>query len=319
MKKALITGISGQDGGYLAKLLLDNGYEVIGLSRSYHHTELPNLNYLGISDKVKVEVCDLLDYSQVIKIIKAYEPTEIYNLAAQSSVGISYKQPIGTINFNIFSFLNILEAVKETNTKIKIYQASSSEMFGKVHQLPITENTALNPLSPYAVSKASAHFIARNYRESYGLFVSCGILFNHESYLRSKNFFVKKVLFESIKISKGQQKKLVVGNIDIKRDFGYAPKYAEAIMKILNHDKASDFIICSGISISLREIIQHVFSRLGIPDSAMEINEFYVRPDEIIENYGDNTKARLELNWNYEMKFTDVLDILIAEELKNWN
>jgi len=317
MKTALITGISGQDGGYLSKLLLEKGYKVVGLSRSCRHLELGNLEYLGISKDVIVEECDLMDYTNVINIIKEHKPVEIYNLAAQSSVGISFKQPIGTICFNITSLLNILEAVKEIDASIKVYQASSSEMFGKAEQLPIKENTPLNPLSPYAVSKASAHFIAQNYRNSFGLFVSCGILFNHESYLRSKNFFVKKVITDCIKISRGQQEKLTVGHIDIKRDFGYAPKYVDAIHKIITHHKADDFIICSGTSISLREIIVHTFNRFNISADKLEINSTFFRPDDIINNYGDNSRAKNELNWKYEHSFLEILDLLIDEELRN--
>lgn len=317
MKTALITGISGQDGGYLAKLLLEKGYRVVGLSRSYRHLELSNLEYLGISKEVTVEECDLMDYTRVSNIIKEYKPSEIYNLAAQSSVGISFKQPIGTIRFNTISLLNILEAVKEIDTTIKVYQASSSEMFGKVEHLPIKENTPLQPLSPYAVSKSSAHFIAQNYRHSYNLFVSCGILFNHESYLRSKNFFVKKVITECIKISRGEQENLVVGNIDIKRDFGYAPKYVEAIHKIMEHNKADDFIICSGKSVSLREIVEYTFKKFNIDISKLEISDTFFRPDDIVNNFGDNSKAKKELNWNYNHSFFEVLDLLIEEELKN--
>lgn len=300
-------------------MLLEQGYEVIGLSRSYRHLELSNLQYLEIADKIIIEECDLTDYSQVSNIIKQYQPTEIYNLAAQSSVGISFKQPIGTITFNTISFLNILEVVREINPKIKVYQASSSEMFGKVDHLPITEETPLNPLSPYAISKASAHFIAKNYRQSYGLFVSCGILFNHESYLRSKNFFVKKVIIDCIKISRGELQKLVVGNIDIKRDFGYAPKYAEAIVKILKYDKADDFIICSGKSVFLREIIEYIFKKFSIPLSKLEVNKELFRPDDIANNYGDNSKAKKALNWEYELNFFEVLDLLIEEELANFH
>ena len=317
MKTALITGISGQDGGYLAKLLLEKGYRVVGLSRSYRHLELSNLEYLGISKEVTVEECDLMDYTRISNIIKEYKPSEIYNLAAQSSVGISFKQPIGTIRFNTISLLNILEAVKEIDTTIKVYQASSSEMFGKVEHLPIKENTPLQPLSPYAVSKSSAHFIAQNYRHSYNLFVSCGILFNHESYLRSKNFFVKKVITECIKISRGEQENLVVGNIDIKRDFGYAPKYVEAIHKIMEHNKADDFIICSGKSVSLREIVEYTFKKFNIDISKLEISDTFFRPDDIVNNFGDNSKAKKELNWNYNHSFFEVLDLLIEEELKN--
>jgi GDPmannose 4,6-dehydratase len=230
MKKAIITGITGQDGAYLAKLLLENNYKVIGLVRS-----LPlfskGLEYLTIKDKVTLIECDLLNLNQVTKLIIDNEPHEIYNLAAQSSVYQSYKNPIGTFEFNTISVFNILESIKNSGLNIKFYQASSSEMFGKVDKLPITETSLIHPLSPYAISKVAAHYTCVNYRENYNMFICCGILFNHESYLRSNDFFIKKVIRESISILMGNQKDLQVGNIDIKRDFGYAPKDVEE-MKI---------------------------------------------------------------------------------------
>ena len=228
-KTAIITGISGQDGAYLASILLTKGYRVIGLVRSYFDRDLIGLKYLGIQEKVSIEKCDLTDFSQVIKLISKYQPDEIYNLAAQSSVSLSFLQPIGTFQFNTISVFNILEAIKMVNGKIKYYQASSSEMYGKVKNLPITEATVLHPLSPYAISKAAAYWTCTHYRESYGIFIGNGILFNHESYLRSPNFFVKKVISDSLKIIRGELDELLVGNIDVKRDFGYAPRYVEAM------------------------------------------------------------------------------------------
>ena len=228
MKIAIVTGITGQDGPYLAKLLLEKNYKVIGITRSNNNQQMNGLIHLGIEKEVIIEECDLTDLSSVVKMIQKYRPTEIYNLAAQSSVGRSFEQPIGTIQFNIISVLNLLEGIKLIDKKIKYYQASSSEMYGKVANLPITETTPMHPLSPYAVSKASAYWIANNYRESYNMFVCNGVLFNHESFLRSNQFFVKKVIIESIRISKGLQKELRVGNIDIKRDFGHAPEYVNS-------------------------------------------------------------------------------------------
>ena len=204
-KTALITGISGQDGAYLSQLLLGKGYRIVGLVRSHNDSDLKGLHYLGIAEKIKIEECDLSDFSQVIKIIDQYRPEEIYNLAAQSSVSLSFKQPIGTFSFNTISVFNLLEAIKMINSKIKFYQASSSEMFGSINHLPITEDAEFHPKSPYAISKAAAHWICVNYKESYGMYVCCGILFNHESYLRKKNFFVKKVLQEAIEIKNGKR------------------------------------------------------------------------------------------------------------------
>ncbi len=316
MKKAIITGITGQDGAYLAKYLLDNNYTVIGLVRSFSNSS-KGLEYLKIKNKITFIECDLLNIAHVNKILTENKPDEIYNLAAQSSVYQSYKDPIDTFQFNTISVFNILESIKNSGANIKFYQASSSEMFGKVDKLPITETSLIHPLSPYAISKVAAHYACVNYRENYNMFVCCGILFNHESFLRSDAFFVKKVIRESIAISVGNQTNLQVGNIDIKRDFGYAPKYVEAMFLMLQQEKPADFLICSGQSISLREIIYYVFDKLNIDKSLCVINKEFYRPADIEDIYGNNEKAKKELSWNYDYSFFDVLDILIEEELKN--
>jgi GDPmannose 4,6-dehydratase len=290
-KTALITGITGQDGAYLSRLLLNKGYEVIGLVRSNSHTNKNGLIRLGILENVTLLECDLIDLSQLIQIISTYKPVEIYNLAAQSSVSLSFAQPIGTFSFNTMSVFNLLEAIKLVDKRIKLYHASSSEMYGKVEKLPIVENTVFHPVSPYATSKAAAHWTCINYRESFGLFVSCGILFNHESMLRTNQFFVKKVITEANMIKEGTLDKMFVGNIDIKRDFGYAPLYVEAMHAMLQHDKPDDFVICSGISISLREVIEYIFERVGISLSAYEVDQKLYRPNDIPEIYGDSSKA----------------------------
>ncbi|MEJ7769191.1 MAG: GDP-mannose 4,6-dehydratase [Chitinophagaceae bacterium] len=319
MKTALITGITGQDGAYLSELLLQKGYRVIGLTRSYNQTNFKSLHYLGILDQIVLEDCDLTDITQILKILYKYKPDEIYNLAAQSSVSLSFNQPIGTIQFNIISVLNLLEAIKMASpiSQIRFYQASSSEMYGLVKDLPITESTVFHPLSPYAISKASAHWLTVNYRESYGLFTSCGILFNHESYLRSENFFMKKVIHESLRIKYNLQNNLLVGNIEIKRDFGYAKKYVEVMWLMLQQDKADDYIIGSGRSISLRSIIEHIFKRLSITADKLIIDKALFRPTDIIDIYGDNTKAKSMLGWDYQTDFFDVIDIMLDEEEKN--
>lgn len=318
MKIAIITGITGQDGSYLAKLLVEKGYKVIGTTRSYNQSSTEKLKYLGISESVKIEEADMSDVFSTIKLITKYNPDEIYNLAAQSSVGLSFEQPIGTLQYNITSVLNILEAIRMSNPKIKFYQASSSEMYGKVKKLPITEDTALHPLSPYAISKATAYWTVVNYRESYNLFACNGILFNHESYLRSNNFFVKKIIRESIAISKYKQELLKVGNIDIKRDFGFTPDYVEAMWLLLQHTTAEDITICSGQSIYLRDIINHVFESLKISKHKLIIDEKLFRPVDIEDMYGDNSKAKNLIGWNYTKNFFDVLDLLLEEELRNY-
>ena len=316
MKTAVITGITGQDGAYLGQLLLKNGYKVIGLSQQYRDKNIANLKYLGI-EEIIVEECDLLDTSSIIGILNQYQPDEIYNLAAQSSVGLSFSQPTGTINFNTMSVLNMLESIRTVKPDTRFYQASSSEMYGRVLELPITEHSVLHPLSPYAISKASAHWITVNYRESYGLFACCGILFNHESYLRRQDFFVKKVIQGALKIKAGKQSELRVGNIDVRRDFGFSPRYVEAMYLMLQQDTPQDFFICSGESVSLREIIYYIFDKLNIDRDKLVIDESFYRPNEIQDIHGDNSNAKKVLNWKYDMDFFNVLDILIDEEEKN--
>ena len=316
-KTALITGISGQDGAYLSRLLLDHGYKIVGLVRNCD-SDLKGLHYLGIAEEVKIEECDLSDFSQVIKIIERYQPDEIYNLAAQSSVSLSFKQPIGTFSFNTLSVFNLLEAVKMVNSKIKFYQASSSEMFGSINHLPITEDAEFHPKSPYAISKAAAHWICVNYKESYGMYVCCGILFNHESYLRNKNFFVKKVLQDAIEIKYNKRDILEVGNLDIKRDFGYAPKFVEAMYLMMQKEKPENYLICSGRSVSLRHIVNIVFECLNIDKNKIKISEELYRPAEIEDIYGSPEKAKRELNWQYNMSIEDIIDVLLKEEIENF-
>ncbi len=317
-RNAIISGITGQDGSYLAKLLLLKGYEVIGLTRLNYTSGFYGLHYLGIKDRVTICECDLLDIDSIFALFEKYKPTEFYNLAAQSSVYLSFKDPITTFEFNTLSVFNILEVIKKIDDSIRFYQASSSEMYGRVNDLPISENSVLHPLSPYAISKAAAHFTCILYRESYNMHVSCGVLFNHESYLRQNNFFVKKIIRESIKISKGQQESLLVGNIDVKRDFGYAPKYVEAMYLMLQKETASDYLICSGQSITLREIIYYIFKKLNISEDICKISTELYRPSEIENIYGNNSKAKSELNWQYNLTIFDVLDLLLDEELKNY-
>lgn len=319
MKTAIISGITGQDGTYLTKLLIEHNYRVVGLTRSSHNFNKKNFTYLGIKENIIIEECDLLDFSSIIKVLLKYKPDEFYNLAAQSSVGISFEQPIGTLNYNTQSVLNILESVRLLQLDTKIYQASSSEMFGKVSSLPVNETTPLHPLSPYAISKASAYWIGINYRESYKVFCVNGILFNHESYLRSPNFFVKKVIQTSLAIKNKKVNELRVGNIDVKRDFGYAPDYVQAMWLSLQQEKADDYLICSGNSICLRDIIYYVFDYLSLSREKLIEDSALFRPTDIQDIYGDNTKAKSMLNWEYNRSFFDVLTMLIEEESRSFN
>lgn len=316
-KTALITGITGQDGAYLSRLLLQNNYHVVGLVRSNKKATLTGLQYLGIEKEVQLEECDLMDMPQLIRLLRTYEPTVVYNLAAQSSVSLSFQQPVGTLNFNIASVLNLLEAIRLVNSDIRFYQASSSEMFGRVLNLPVREQTPLHPLSPYAISKATAHWMAINYREAFGLFTCCGILFNHDSYLRQSSFFTKKVIQEAIAIKYQGKKQLEVGNIEVRRDFGFAPKYVEAMYLMMTQDKPADYLICSGQSVLLKDIIMHIFNQLDIPLSKIVVNPAFYRPTDIEDMYGCPDKARQELGWDYQLSYFDALDMMLEEELYN--
>jgi GDPmannose 4,6-dehydratase len=317
-KTALITGITGQDGAYLAELLVQRQYKVYGLVRSLSGANIRKLAYLGISDQVTLMECDLQDLSQVISLVTTIQPGEIYNLAAQSSVSLSFQQPIGTLQFNINSVLNLLEAIRIVKPGTRFYQASSSEMYGRVTELPVTEDTRFHPLSPYAISKLTAHHITINYRESYNLYSCCGILFNHESYLRAENFFVKKVIMGALDIMHGKKDVLELGNLDIKRDFGYSKKYVEAMWLMLQQDAPDDFIICSGKSVYLRQIVEYVFDKMNIERSKIVINKNYFRPTEIEDMYGSSEKAFTKLQWKYDQDFFETLDVLMAEEALNY-
>lgn len=317
MKTALITGITGQDGAYLAELLLKKGYRVIGLTRGDINSKFKNLDYLNITKQIEILECDLLDFSRIIFLIKTTLPDEIYNLAAQSSVGLSFSQPIGTIQFNITSVINILEAIRLVKPDTRFYQASSSEMYGRVNHLPITINTAMHPLSPYAISKAAAHWIVINYRESYNLHACNGVLFNHESYLRQQSFFIKKVIRETLLNRSDPDWILNVGNIEVRRDFGYSPKYVEAMWLMLKSDQPKDYLICSGKSYLLKDLVYFIFNELEISTSRINISKELYRPTDILDIYGDNTHAKYELGWDYKLDFYDVIKILIAEEKEN--
>jgi GDPmannose 4,6-dehydratase len=318
VKTAIITGITGQDGAYLTRLLLGKGYTIKGLVRSISASGISRLNYLGLTDKIDLIECDLMDMSQVLHIVSQIRPAEIYNLAAQSSVSQSFQQPIGTMDFNIHSVLNLLETIRLIDPSIRFYQASSSEMFGKVNQLPITEESHVHPLSPYAISKVTGHYICINYRESYGLHTNCGILFNHESYLRGEQFFVKKLIKGALDIKYGKREFLEFGNIVIRRDFGWSESYVEAMWLMLQQENPDDYVISSGRSVSLKEIVDYVFDHLGLDKGRIRINPALFRPTDIEDIYGSNEKARRKLNWDYQMDFRDVLDKIIQEEEVNY-
>lgn len=315
MKKAIITGVKGQDGALLSKVLLSKGYTIYGCDLPGANDR--NLRYLGIDKSIQYIDIDLLDLSNVIRMIERYEPDEIYNLAAQSSVGLSFDQPIGTIELNIISVANILEAIKILKVKTKFYQASSSEMFGNVKKenLPITEDHAFHPASPYGISKAASHWLAVNYRESYNIYSVSGILFNHESVLRGRQFVTKKIINTAVKISMGLANELALGNINIHRDWGYAPYYVEAMWMMLQQDDPDDYIICSGEAHSLQEFVEKVFSLLSIDfGKCVKVDKNLYRPMDMNIIYGNSDKANDKLKWHYNMKFTELISNLVIEE-----
>ena len=319
MKTAMITGITGQDGAYLAKFLLNKGYGIIGLIRKNSRINIKNLKYLDIDDKINFIKIDLLNLLNMVRIIEKNKIDEIYNLAAQSSVGLSFNQPMETLEFNIVSTAKLLEAIRITNPKIKFYQASSSEMFGNVKKesLPINENFLLRPVSPYGISKAASHWITVNYREAHNLFAVCGICFNHESVLRNKNFVTKKIINTAVKISLGLADELRLGNIKVYRDWGYAPKYVEAMWLMLQQDNPDDYIISSGEVHSLEEFTVKVFEKLNLNvDKFVKIDESLYRPNDLEINYGDNSKAKNKLNWKYDMSFDQLIDTLVDDEIE---
>lgn len=316
-KIALITGVTGQDGAYLAQFLVQKNYTVIGTTRNDAAHNLKNLNYLGITNHITIDECDLTNPEEALRVIRKYSPDEVYNLTGQSSVSLSFKDPISTTTSNILPTLYLLEAIRTTNKNIRFYQASSSDMFGKANKLPVNEQTAFTPLSPYAVSKLSSHLLTINYRESFGLFSVSGILFNHESFLREDNFFVKKIIKESLAISQGKQSTLKVGNVNVKRDFGFAPEYVKAMWLMLQQGTPEDFLICSGKSILLRDIIEHIFKKFNISPEKLVEDKNLLRPTDILDMYGDNTKALQKLGWEYNMDFFEALDLMIDEEIKN--
>lgn len=316
-KKVLITGITSQDGAYLTQFLLKKGYKVVGLIRSTQTPFFNGLKYLGIDSEIEYEIGDLLDGIGLNRILYKHKFDEIYHLAAQSSVNISFKQPLSTMQFNCMSTLNLLEIIRILNQGTKFLLPVSSEMYGHNLELPINENSIIKPTSPYAISKAMGYWTVINYREAYKIFASNAILFNHESYLRNENFFIKKVIKNAILIKKGVKKSLILGNLEVKRDFGYAPEYVKALWLILNSNDADDYIVCSGMSISLKEIVEYIFEKFNLSNKLILQDKNLIRPVEILDSYGDNSKIKNKLNWEYNLNFYNVIDLLIEEEILN--
>jgi GDPmannose 4,6-dehydratase len=313
-KRALITGINGQDGSYLAEFLLNKNYEVYGILKRNSVAENQTARLDNVYEKIKLEYADLTDMSSLVMVIQKIMPDEIYNLAAQSHVRISFDQPIYTSLVTGIGTLNLLEAVKLIKPDTKIYQASSSEMFGNSidHDGFQRETTPMNPVSPYGCAKVFSYNICRNYRNSYGMFISNGILFNHESPRRGTNFVTNKVCKEAVKISLGLSKELRLGNLDATRDWGHAKDYVKAMWEILQLDKPDDFVCSTGVSHSVRELVNYVFTRLGLRWSEyVKQDEKFLRPEELHDLKGDSTKLVKATGWSHDYTFESMLDEMI--------
>jgi len=317
MKKALITGITGQDGSYLAELLLSKGYKVYGLTR--RTSTVNNERIKHIQEKIELVQGDLLDQSSLSSAILEAEPDEVYNLAAQSFVKTSWNQPVLTGEFTALGVTRMLEAIRAVNQKIKFYQASSSEMFGKVTETPQKETTRFYPRSPYGVAKVYGHYITVNYRESYNLFACSGILFNHESPRRGLEFVTRKISNAVARIYLGKQKKLILGNLGAKRDWGFAGDYVEAMWLILQQVKADDYVVATGENHSVREFVQLAFKIVGIDDweKYVEANKKeHLRPAEVDYLVGDYSKAKKELGWNPKTTFKKLVEMMVKADLE---
>ncbi|MEK7573104.1 MAG: GDP-mannose 4,6-dehydratase [Patescibacteria group bacterium] len=316
-KKALITGITGQDGSYLAEFLLSKSYKVYGLTRRTSTINFERIT--GIEDKISLIQGDLLDQSSLSSAILEAEPDEVYNLAAQSFVKTSWNQPVLTGEFTALGVTRILEAIRVVNPKIKFYQASSSEMFGKVTETPQKETTRFHPRSPYGVAKAYGHYITLNYRESYGIFACSGILFNHESPRRGLEFVTRKISHAVARISLGKQKTLELGSLEPKRDWGYAADYVEAMWLMLQQKEPDDYVIATGENHSVREFVELAFKCVGISDWKKYVKsdvDVHLRPAEVDYLIGDASKARKVLGWKPKTNFKQLVGIMVNADIE---
>lgn len=328
-KKALVTGITGQDGAYLAEFLLNKGYEVYGFHR---RTSMDVFDRIGhLRKEIKLVEGDVTDFGSIIRVIKEINPDEIYNLAAQSFVPDSWTQPISTVEINALGVINILEAIRILNPRIKFYQASTSEMFGKVHETPQTENTPFHPRSPYAASKAFGYYITQNYRESYNIFACNGVLFNHESSKRGKQFVTRKISHSVAKIKLGYQEYFEIGNMDAKRDWGYAGDYVEAMWLMMQKEKSDNYVIGTGETHSVREFIEESFKMVGMPIKwegkginevgkykdriVVKVSPKFYRPAEVDYLLANPAKAKKVLGWTPKTKFKELVKMMVESDL----
>ena len=334
MKTAIITGISGQDGAYLAQFLLKKKYKIIGLDRRSSRDERWRLNYLGIEQKIIFEYIDLGDISSIERVFNKYKINELYNLAAQSFVGTSFDVPISTCDVNALGTLRVLEMIRNKNKQIKFYQASTSEMFGDVFETPQDENTKFNPQSPYAISKVFAHYITKNYRDSYNIFACSGILFNHESPLRGEEFVTRKITLALAKIKAGKMSCLYLGNLNAKRDWGYAGDYVEAMWLMMQKKKADDYVISTNKSYSIKDFINEavkyynlkiIWKGKGINQQAInvetnkaiiKVDPKFLRPSEVHNLKGRADKAKKILKWKPKVNFKKLVEIMSKADIE---
>lgn len=315
MKSALILGVTGQDGSYLADFLLKKGYNVYGSFRRTSHRLFERLEAFDILEKIDLVKLDLTDQISINKAIKNIQPDEMYNLAAQSFVGVSFDQPILTSNVNALGALRVFEAIKELSSHTKVYQASSSEMFGNSDEIK-NEFSRMYPASPYGISKVFAHKLAQHYRQAYEMFICGGILFNHESPYRGLEFVTRKITYTIARIKYGKQKKLFLGNIDAKRDWGFAGDYVIAMWSMLQKNKPSDYVIATEESHSVKEFLEYAFEYAGLGDwkDYVEIDKKFLRPQDIDDLIGDATKAKNELDWKISLTFHQLIELMVDSD-----
>ena len=320
-RRALITGITGQDGSYLAELLLDKGYEVHGIVRRASTFGTDRIDHLYVDPhdpdaRLFLHYGDLNDGGSLSQIVRDTEPDEVYNLGAQSHVGVSFKNPLYTADIDATGTLRLLEAIRLTNRDIKVYQAASSEMYGKVAETPQSETTPFHPRSPYGVAKVYSYWQTVNYREAYGLFASNGILFNHESPRRGETFVTRKVTRAATRIKLGLQDKLYLGNLDAERDWGFAGDYVEAMWLMLQQDEPDDFVVATGEKRSVRDLLDAAFKQLDLDwENHVEIDSRYLRPAEVDLLQGDSSKARRVLGWEPRVSFDKLVEMMIASDM----
>jgi len=317
-KKALISGISGQDGAYLAKLLLEKGYQVFGTARDAQMASFQNLKKLGILQQVTLLSMALNDFRSVLQTISKVAPDEIYNLAGQSSVGLSFEQPVETLESISIGTLNLLEVIRFLQQPIRLYSAGSSECFGDTGGVPADETTPFHPRSPYAVAKATAHWEIANYREAYNLFACTGILFNHESPLRPERFVTRKIIVSACRIAAGSAEKLQLGNISIARDWGFAPEYVDAMWRMLQQATPCDYVIATGETNTLEDFVVETFAQLGLDwQDHVTTDPSLLRPSEIMVSRGNPEKAQMNLGWQAHKRMQDVIRTMISAEQEN--